>query len=332
MGIMESPAATNPSSRFDVENVPTNYTFPEKDRPGELPPVCHTLPVIDLGKALDAETVNLIFKASQEFGFFQVINHGVSEKILGDTTDVLKEFFASPEKEGSNSCGKSNWVYDGSVNFDVNGVHLWRENLKHPCNPLEECMQQWPHHPTRYRDVVSTYLTEVGKLGKRILDLICQGLGLEKGYFDGFSGVELLSANSYPPCPDPSLTLGILRHYDPSLITILYQGDVPGLQIMKDGTWITVGAMSNAFVVNIGNQLEIISNGILKSVEHRVVNSSEARLSIAAFINPSPSYIVEPAQALVTELNPARFKPKSYKEFVYSSGALGTHTKTLQRE
>ena len=72
MGIMESPAATNPSSRFDVENVPTNYTFPEKDRPGELPPVCHTLPVIDLGKAMDADTVNLIFKASQEFGFFQV--------------------------------------------------------------------------------------------------------------------------------------------------------------------------------------------------------------------------------------------------------------------
>ena len=95
-------------------------------------------------------------------------------------------------------------------------------------------------------------------MGKRILDLICQGLGLEKGYFDGFSGVELLSANSYPPCPDPSLTLGILRHYDPSLITILYQGDVPGLQIMKDGTWITVGAMSNAFVVNIGNQLEVM--------------------------------------------------------------------------
>lgn len=79
--------------------------------------------------------------------------------------------------------------------------------------------------------------------------------------------------------------------------------------------------------------MQIFSNGMLKSVEHRVVtNTSEARLSIAAFINPSPNCIVEPAQALVTELNPVRYKPTSYKEFVYSSGALGPHTETLQRE
>lgn len=80
------------------------------------------------------------------------------------------------------------------------------------------------------------------------------------GYFDRISELELLNANSYPPCPDPSLTLGILRHHDPSIITVLYQGNVPGLQVIKDGNWITVGAMSNAFVVNIGNQLEVMHN------------------------------------------------------------------------
>lgn len=78
--------------------------------------------------------------------------------------------------------------------------------------------------------------------------------------------------------------------------------------------------------------MRIISNGLVKSVEHRAVtNSSEARLSIAAFINPSPSCIVEPAQALVTELNPAKYEPTLYKEFVNNSGAFGPHTKTLQR-
>ncbi|XP_074371726.1 hyoscyamine 6-dioxygenase-like [Apium graveolens] len=189
------------------------------------------------------------------------------------------------------------------------------------------------YDPILNGDVVSTYLTEVSKLGKTILGLICKGLGLEKGYFDGISEVELLSANMYPPCPDPSLTLGIRRHHDPSIITILHQGNVPGLQVMKDGNWITVGAVANALVVNIGNQLEIFSNGMLKSVEHRVVtNSSETRLSITAFINPSPSCFVEPAQALVTELNPAQYKPTLYKEFICKSGALGTHTKDLQRE
>lgn len=72
MGRMESPAGNYASSWFDVPNVPSNYEFPEKDRPGELPPVCYTLPVIDLGNASDADIVNQILKASQEFGFFQV--------------------------------------------------------------------------------------------------------------------------------------------------------------------------------------------------------------------------------------------------------------------
>ncbi|KAK1356695.1 Hyoscyamine 6-dioxygenase [Heracleum sosnowskyi] len=329
---MERPAGNYGSSWYDVEDVPSNYAFPEEDRPGELPPVCNALPIIDLGNAMDRDTVNHIMKASQEYGFFQVINHGVSDDMIQDTTNIFKEFFELPEKASSNSFGKSNWAYASSTSFNKDGIHLWRENIKHPCHPLKDCSQQWPQHPIRYREVVSTYLTEIRTLGKTILDLICKGLGLEVGYFDRLSEIGLLNVNSYPPCPKPSLTLGILRHHDPSLITILYQGNVPGLQVMKDENWIAVGAMSNAFVVNIGNQLEIFSNGMLKSAEHRAVtNSSEARLSIAALISPSPNCIVEPAQALVTELNPARYKPTMYKEFVHRSAAFGNHTKAMQR-
>ncbi|KAL8101167.1 hyoscyamine 6-dioxygenase-like [Apium graveolens] len=317
---------------FNVPSVPKSYVLPEKDRPGELPPVCHTLPVIDLGKRIEAETVQHIINASREFGFFQVINHGVSDDVICDTTKVFREFCEMPEKESSNSGGNSNWAYGNSTSFTRKGVDLWRENIKHPCYPLKDCMQQWPEKPNEYREAVSTYVTEVGKLGKTILELICKGLGLEEGYLNGISEVEILSANSYPPCPEPSLTLGVLRHHDPSLVTILYQGNVPGLQVMKDGMWISVGAMPDAFVVNIGTQLEMNSNGMVKSVEHRAVtNSKEARLSIAAFINPSPSCIVEPAQALVSELNPAQYKRAVYKEFVNNSGAFGPHTKTLQR-
>lgn len=87
--------------------------------------------------------------------------------------------------------------------------------------------------------------------------MICEGLGLEPWYCQSTSEIQLLSSNFYPPCPNPSLTLGILPHQDPSLITILYQGNSTGLQVMKDGQWINVGAIPNAFVVNIGNQLEV---------------------------------------------------------------------------
>lgn len=101
------------------------------------------------------------------------------------------------------------------------------------------------------------YLVEIQKLSLRILEMISEGLGLKGGYFKDMSEVQLLSSNIYPPCPDPSLTLGILPHQDPSLITLLYQGDSTGLQVMKDGQWVNVGAIPNALVVNIGNQLEV---------------------------------------------------------------------------
>lgn len=72
-GEMDSNAAAdNASNWFNVQDVPRSHVFPEEDRPGELPPVCHTLPVIDLGKPVEADTVQHIMKASREFGFFQV--------------------------------------------------------------------------------------------------------------------------------------------------------------------------------------------------------------------------------------------------------------------
>lgn len=90
-----------------------------------------------------------------------------------------------------------------------------------------------------------------------ILELISEGLGLEKGYLGGISQVQFLTASNYPPCPDPSLTLGLLKHFDHNLITILFQGNVEGLQVMKDGKWIGVEVVPNAFVVNIGTQIEV---------------------------------------------------------------------------
>ena len=88
--------------------------------------------------------------------------------------------------------------------------------------------------------------------------MISEGLGLECGYFDNdLSGSMLLSVNHYPPCPEPSLTLGITKHSDPNLITILLQDDVCGLQVFKNGKWVAVEPFPDAFVVNIGYQLQV---------------------------------------------------------------------------
>ncbi|KAJ6306516.1 hypothetical protein OIU78_021769 [Salix suchowensis] len=209
-------------------------------------------------------------------------------------------------------------LYPSSLIYATEDVHLWRDNLKHDCHPLEKCIQDWPEKPTRYRQVVGSYATEVTKMVPRILELIGEGLGLESGYFEGKLGeVTSLSVNHYPPCPDPSLTLGLSKHCDPNLITILLQDDVCGLQIFKDNEWIGVDPVPNAFVVNIGYQLQIMSNNKLKSVEHRAVtNSRTARTSAAFFFTPRDDIMIEPAEVFVNASNPPVFRAFQYIEFL----------------
>lgn len=324
------------SSWYDVQSVPESYIFPPERRPGNhIFPLCKTIPIIDFAKIEGTDRNNTrqqILEASQNFGFFQVINHGVSENLLRDAVGIFEEFFVMAAKDRANGPNEGGWIYTNSLGYAKDGVHLWRENLKHPCSPLEECMQFWPKKPTRYMEVVGTYVEEVRKLSLMILELISEGLGLESGHFSESSEIQLLSANHYPPCPDPSLTLGILKHCDPSLITILYQGDVCGLQLFKDEQWFGIEALPNAFAVNIGSQLQIISNGKLRSAEHRAVtNSSEARTSIATFVTPTSTCIVEPAKSLVNGMNPPKYEALVFKDFVNASKAFGPDTEAIQK-
>ncbi|CAH2041880.1 unnamed protein product [Thlaspi arvense] len=85
-------------------------------------------------------------------------------------------------------------------------------------------------------------------------------------------GMQALRANYYPPCPQPELVIGLSPHSDAGLLTVLLQlRDVQGLQIKKDGIWIPVRPLPDAFIVNVGDSLEIATNGIYKSIQHRAV-------------------------------------------------------------
>ncbi|KAK4732052.1 hypothetical protein R3W88_025040 [Solanum pinnatisectum] len=293
---------------FNVECVPHCFTFPQEERPGESPiPICTKIPVIDLGKSQKNETIKQLLQAGQEFGFFQVINHGIPENVATQTLSTFEKFFNNmTDEEKVNVASRKGWIFTGSEEEVKNGFHLWRDNIKHPCHRLEKCMQSLPDKPATYSFCYYSKLPPPP-----------QGLGIESGYFDEQREVQLLSANNYPACPDPSLTLG----------------NVSGLQVLVDGKWVCVEAVPNAFVVNIGNQLEIISNGKLRSVEHRAVtNSKEARTSIAIFVNPTPNSIVEPAKVLLNDSNLPLYKSILYKDFINASKAFGVHTDVIQND
>ncbi|KAL9323574.1 hypothetical protein ACSQ67_008431 [Phaseolus vulgaris] len=288
-------------------SVPPSYVQLPENRPGKVLSSSHeAIPVIDLGGGDRAHITQQILKASEEYGFFQVINHGVSQDLMDQTLNIFKEFHAMPPQDKVNECSKdpegSFKIYTSGENYKKISIHFWKDSLVHPCPPSGENLHYWPQKPSNYREIVGSYTREMNKLSLEILEIMCEGLGLEARYFCGeLSENPSVASHIYPPCPEPSLTLGVSRHRDPTIITILLQDkEVEGLQVLKNGEWIGVYPIPNAFVVNIGLLLQIISNGRLVGVEHRAVtNSRIARTSVVYFVYPSFESIIEPAQALI---------------------------------
>ena len=101
-------------------------------------------------------------------------------------------------------------------------------------------------------------------------------------------GMEAVRMTYYPPCPRPELVVGLRPHSDATGLTILNQlNGVEGLQVKKDGTWFPVSFIPEGLMVNVGDVVEIMSNGVYNSIEHRAaVNSEKGRMSIAVFYNP----------------------------------------------
>lgn len=311
------------SNWSEVKSLPQNYIFPPGQRPGKLIfPVYKDIPVIDLEKARGNERAQLvqeILKASQDFGLFQVVNHGVPGSLMEKTMSVVKDFFSMPSeyKESfySTDINKSCRIYSSTLNYENEDVHYWRDNFTHRCHPLEDYIQSWPDKPSRYRDVTGSYCVGLRKFLLTILDLIGEGLGLEEGYFEEELGkIQLLSVNHHIPCPDPSLTLGMPEHCDPNLISVLHQGTVPGLQIFKDGEWLDVEPIPSAFLVIPGLQLKVISNDLFTSPMHRVMTHSEqSRTTIGTFLIPSTDVFIKPAN--VDGNSSPVYRAFKYKDF-----------------
>ncbi|XP_054813820.1 hyoscyamine 6-dioxygenase-like [Prosopis cineraria] len=133
------------------------YFYQKKDQETFTFPYGEGIPVIDLSEAEEGDrtlTIQKILKAAQDCGFFQVINHGVSENLMNETS-VLKEFFQTPveakknvyTEDFSNNC----ILFTSSIGYANEKVHLWRDFLKHTCHPLEKWQHSWPESPARYQ-------------------------------------------------------------------------------------------------------------------------------------------------------------------------------------
>jgi len=251
----------------------------------------------------------------------QIINHGVHETVIQRMLEVAREFFTMPTEYRTHLYSEDpSRVVRLSTSFNIQkeDVFNWRDYLRHHCYPLEDYIDYWPTKPSAYREVASKYCMEVRALTLRLLDALSESLGLEPDFLNKALGKhgQHMAINYYPRCPNPDLTYGLPSHTDSNALTVLLQDQASGLQVFKNGSWIAVKPIPNSYVVNIGDQLQVLSNGIYKSTIHRaIVNSSVSRISIPTFYCPSPDAVIEPASSLINHDNPIRYRKFTYEEY-----------------
>ncbi|KAH6789542.1 2-oxoglutarate and oxygenase superfamily protein [Perilla frutescens var. frutescens] len=313
-------------SGVQFSKLPNSYIRPESERP-KLSEVaeCNNVPIIDLGCEDRSLLAKQIGDACREYGFFQVINHAVPKEIVDKMVGVAHEFFNLPVEEKmklySDDPSKTMRL-STSFNVKKETVHNWRDYLRLHCYPLEKYVPEWPSNPSSFKDIVSSYCNEVRALGFRLQEAISESLGLHKDCLKNVLGEQgqHMAVNYYPACPEPELTFGLPAHTDPNALTILLQDlQVSGLQVLKDGKWLAIKPQPDAFVVNIGDQIQAFSNGKYRSVWHRaVVNADRARLSVASFLCPCDAANISAPKELTTGENRAIYRDYTYAEYYKS--------------
>ncbi|CAM6083295.1 unnamed protein product [Calypogeia fissa] len=313
------------------------------------------IPCIDLSplNEKDDEGMERLVKeirtAAEEWGFFEVVNHGVPQSLVDTLEKEAMEFFSLP-LEGKNKNRRSFQQPFGYFHQELTKNRkdwkevfdfLVKEFISFPSldgsSAEQRIRSQWPEEPAGLRDACHKYAQATEKLGFELLGLLAQSLGLAPEYFHHHFTNHTSAArlNHYPPCPIPNLVLGVGQHRDPCAITILSQDETGGLQVRrKDGEWIGVKPRKDAFVINIGDQFQVWTNKKYLSVEHQVVvNEHKKRLSLAVFMGPELAMDIFPLPELLGGESP-KYCRYNYGYFISqrTAGNIEKLGKTLQIE
>eukprot|EP00253_Pinus_taeda_P007773 PITA_07773 len=266
-----------------------------------------------------------IADAAEKWGFFLIINHGVPDSLIARVQAAGKAFFQLPieEKEAYANEPKNPIGYGSKVGYS-DGEDKWDwgdyyYNTLWP--PATREMTKWPIQVSDFTEAMDEYRSELSKLFEWVMAALSRDLDLEtENSLNESVGEERkelhIRINYYPPCPQPDLVVGLAPHSDIVALTILLDDQIPGLQIRKDGEWLDVQCIPGALVVNVGDQLEILSNGKYKSIEHRsVVHKDRSRMSWAMFCSPAPDVVVSPRTELTDEEHPPLYQGVSFGEY-----------------
>ena len=323
--------------RNDSNAVPERYVQEDKDRlkVSDNLPTSPEIPVIDfslLAKGDEDERRRLDL-ACKEWGFFQLANHGVAKEVLHKMKTAVAAFFELPLEEKQKYGMPANDLQGFGQAYVVSEEQKldWNDMIfLHTLPPEKRNFKFWPATSPGFKEATDRYSIEVQKVAMGIYANVSKLMGLERDGLVKLQG-ELrqgIRMNHYPACSRPDLVLGISPHSDFGVLTLLLQDDeITGLQIKHKESWVSVKPTPNSFVVNIGDTIEILSNGVYKSIEHRAItNEKKERISIATFAFPEDQQEIGPLESMVDELN----RPRTYRRIKYVDYARQILARRLQ--
>ena len=303
------------------------------------------LPVLDLGNFLSGNDADLdslaaqLRAAAEEFGFFFIKNHGISDNLI-DKVFAENERFHNQSMEvksaitiDDNQRGYirpkatllKHSTYNQNTTFDSNettvfATEYWNDNPYRQAGKRFYGENQWPKSLPGFKEIVNEYMSAMTELGKATLPIWATALRLDRNFFAPYfvNNHTYFRMSHYPP--DPNLaenSFGLGPHADTGFLTLLPQAAIDGLEILDvDGEWFRPPRMDDCILVNTGQFLERWSNEKFRASPHRVIPpKSVHRYSIALFVNTSLDSICECLPTCHDLSHPPKYPTESYWDF-----------------
>ena len=264
----------------------------------------------------------------RRFGFAIVADHGIPQPLIDRAWAETAALFALPEAEkrahhrpgGGGARGYTPFkteIAKGASVVDLKEFwHVGRELPEGHRHADTMAPNIWPDRPEGFRDTFLELFAAFDTAGDRLLSAIARYLGLRPDWFDHAvrDGNSVLRLLHYPPIPADAEGVRAGAHEDINLITLLLGAEEAGLELLDrdTGRWLSIKPPQGALVVNVGDMLQRLTNHVLPSTTHRVVNPpperrGHSRYSMPFFLHPAPDFLIETLPGTITAENPNRY-------------------------
>ncbi|XP_047182957.1 gibberellin 20-oxidase-like protein, partial [Vigna umbellata] len=282
------------------------------------------LPILDISQPLQPSSLTSLSKACKDWGFFHIINHGISKDLCSQIHYLSKYLFSLPS-EAKLKLGPFSSIKSYTPHFIASpffeSLRINGPNFYVSAKSSEEIL--FEKQNSRFSETLQEYCSKMADLSEKILKVVL--MSLEYGFDSLFYDAEFnkchgyLRINNYsaPESLEDEVE-GLGMHTDMSCITILYQDEIGGLQVKShEGKWIDISPSEGTLVVNIGDMMQAWSNDKLRSSEHRVVLKQPLnRFSLAFFWCFEDEKVVMAPDEVVGEGNKRMYNPFQCLEYL----------------